>query len=51
MHAKGFDPLGTQRKRMDLGRNAKGHVYKNIVRPGEIDKMEGREEMSARRTP
>ena len=36
---------------MDLASNPKGRVYPNIARPGGIDKMEGREEMSARRTP
>ena len=36
---------------MDLGWNPKGRVYPNIVRPGGIDEMEGREEMFARRTP
>ena len=37
-------------KRTDLGRNPKRSVYPNIARPGGIDRMEGREEMSIRRT-
>ena len=36
---------------MDLASNPKGRSYPNIARPGGIDKTEGREEMSARRTP
>ena len=51
MRAEGLNPLGEPGKRMDLGRNPKGHVYANIARMEGIDKMEGREEMSARRMP
>ena len=51
MRAEGLDPLGEPGKRTDLGRNPKGRVYPNIARPGGIDITEGREEMSARRTP
>ena len=39
------------RERTELGWNPKGRSYLNQARPGEIDKMEGREEMSARRMP
>ena len=38
-------------ERTELGWNPKGHGYPNQARPGGIDKMEGREEMFARRTP
>ena len=36
---------------MDLASNPKGRVYPNIAQQGGIDKTEGREEMSAKRTP
>ena len=50
MHAEGLDLLGEPRKRTDLGWNPKRRVYPNRVRLGGIDRMEGREKMSARRT-
>ena len=49
--AEGLDPLGELGRTMDPGRNPKGRVYQNIARPGGIDIMKGREEMSAMRTP
>ena len=48
---KGSTPLGELGKRTNLGRNPKGRLYPNIARPGGIDITEGKEEMSARRTP
>ena len=51
MHAEGLDPLGEPGKRTDLGSNPKGRGYTNQARPGGIDRTEGGEEMSARRTP
>ena len=51
MRTEGLDPLGEPGKRTDLGRNPKGRVYPNIAQLGGIDRMEGREEISARRTP
>ena len=36
---------------MDLASNLKRHGYPNQAQPGGINKTEGREEMSARRTP
>ena len=51
MRAEGLDLLGEPGKRKDLGSNPKGRDYPNIARPGGIDRTEGREEMSARRTP
>ena len=49
--AEGLDPLGEPGKKKDLGSNPKGRDYPNIARPGGLDRTEGREEMSARRTP
>ena len=49
--AEGLDPLGEPGRTMDLASNPKGRGYPNIARLGGIDKTEGREEMSARRTP
>ena len=51
MRAEGLDPLGEPGRTKDLGWNPKGHGYTNQARPGGIDRMEGGEEMSARRTP
>ena len=44
-------PARRAEERTDLGWNPKGRSYPNQARLGGIDKMEGREEMSARRTP
>ena len=51
IRTEGLDPVGEAGERMNLGWNPKGRVYPNIARPGGIDRTEGREEMSARRTP
>ena len=51
MCAEGLEPLGELGKRKDLGWNLKGRGYMNQARPGGIDRMEGGEEISARRTP
>ena len=51
MRTEGLNPLGEPGRMMDLASNLKGRGYPNIARPGAIDKTEGREEMSARRTP
>ena len=45
-----LNPLGEPGKRKDLGSNPKGRIYLKIALPGGIDKTEGREEMSARKT-
>ena len=50
MRAEGLEPLGEPGRTMDLGWNPKGHIYPNIAQPGGIDRTEGREDMSARRT-
>ena len=51
MRTEGFDPLGEPGKKTDLGWNPKRHGYTNIAQLGGIDRTEGREEMSASRTP
>ena len=51
MRAEGLEPLGEPGRTTDLAGNPKGRGYPNQARPGGIDRTEGREEMSARRTP
>ena len=51
MCAEGLEPLGELGRTTDLGWNPKGHIYPNIAQLGGIDKMKGREEISARMMP